>query len=198
MIDYLESIDHSIILAVNGWHSPFWDEVMWIVSGKLTWIPFYLFLFYLFYKKGGLKKAGFFLICTIVAVAVADFSSVHLFKEVFLRYRPSHNLLLTDHLHFHQYDDGSFYKGGMYGFVSSHAANFFAVCTFAYLALRKYYPRIFIYLFFVATLIAYSRMYLGVHYLSDVLAGGVLGVIAAFFSYRFVFLKLIDRIKERK
>jgi len=198
MIDFLESLDHSIILAINGWNSPFWDEVMWVVSGKLTWIPFYLLLFYLFYKKGGLKRAGFFLICTIIAVAVADLASVHLFKDVFLRYRPSHNLLLTDQLHFHKYADGNFYKGGTYGFVSSHAANFFAVCTFAFLALRKYYPRIFPYLFFVAVLIAYSRMYLGVHYFSDVFAGGVLGVTSALFSYRFVFLKLIARIKETK
>lgn len=198
MIDFLESLDHSIVLAINSWNSPFWDEFMWIVSRKLTWIPFYMLLFYLCYNKGGVKKAGLFFACTIITVAIADLSSVHLFKEVFLRYRPSHNTLLTNQLHLYQYEDGGIYKGGMYGFVSSHSANFFAVCTFAFLVLRKYYPRVFFPLFFVAALIGYSRMYLGVHYLSDVVVGGLLGVLAAFLSYRFVFLKLVSRIKDKK
>ena len=198
MIDFLESLDQSILLTINSWNSPFLDEVMWIVSGKLTWIPFYFLLLFLFMRKAGLKKAGLFVACLILAVAIADLSSVHLFKEVFLRYRPSHHTLLTDQLHFYQCADGGLYKGGMYGFVSSHAANFFAVCTFAFLTLRKYYPRIFPYLFFVAVLVAYSRMYLGVHYLSDVLVGGLLGVISALIAYRFVFLKIIDSIKDAK
>lgn len=198
MIDFLESIDHSIILTINGWNSPFWDEVMWIVSGKLTWIPFYLLLFILFLRKAGIKPGFLFIACALIAVAIADLSSVHLFKEVFQRYRPSHNSSLTDQLHFHMYEDGNFYKGGTFGFVSSHAANFFAVCTLAFLVLRSYYTKIYILLFFVAGLVAYSRIYLGVHYLSDVFVGGLLGVFAALLSYRFVFLNLIKRIKVKK
>ena len=196
MIDFLEGIDRTIVVVVNNWNSPFWDEFMWIVSGKLTWIPFYAFIFYLFYKKEGWKKAIFFLLGVIIAVALADLSSVHLFKNIFLRYRPSHNLLIENLLHFHQYDDGNLYQGGMYGFVSSHAANFLAVCTFAYLGLKKHYPKL-IYLFSaVVFIVCYSRLYLGVHYLSDVFVGGLLGSFCAFIAYRFIFLPLSRRINS--
>ncbi len=195
MIDFLEEIDRTIVVAVNGWNSPFWDEFMWIISGKLTWIPFYVFILFLFYRKEGWKKSLFFLLGVVLAVAIADLSSVHLFKEVFLRYRPSHNALIEDVMHYHQFEDGNLYQGGMYGFVSSHAANFLAVCTFSYFALRKHYPKL-IYLFlFVVFIVCYSRLYLGVHYLSDVFVGSIVGVIAALISYNYVFLPLSRRIK---
>ncbi len=196
MNDYLESIDRSIVLAVNSCNSPFWDEFMWIVSAKLTWIPFYLLLLVLFSRKNGIKQSIFFLLGVILAVAIADLSSVHMFKEVFQRYRPSHHALLTDQLHFYQIDSENVYKGGQYGFVSSHSANFFAVCTFAYLALRSFYRRISILLISVVVLIGYSRLYLGVHYLSDVLVGGLVGIGSAFLSYRIVFLPLTRKFKK--
>ena len=189
MIEFLEAIDQDIILTINGWNTPFLDALMWIVSGKFTWFPFYALLLYLFWRKTNTRQALFFLLTTIVVVAIVDLSSVQLFKNVFERYRPSHNYLLTNLLHFHVYDNGEFYKGGMYGFVSSHAANFFGICTFAYLTMRSTYPKIFPYLFFVAVLVGYSRIYLGVHYLSDVLCGGLLGILGAIFVYRFVYLR---------
>ena len=188
MIEFLESIDKNIILAINGWNTPVLDSLMWIVSGKLTWIPFYVLLFYLFWKKAGIKQTILFLLTTILVIAIVDLSSVHLFKNIFERYRPSHNLMLTDLLHFHVYDNGELYKGGTYGFVSSHAANFFGICTFSFLVMRSIYPKIFPYLFFVAVLVGYSRIYLGVHYLSDVLCGGVLGIVGALLVYRFIYL----------
>ena len=118
-IDYLESIDRAIVQAVNGWNSPFLDEFMWIVSGKLTWVPFYILLVALYIRKSNLLRGGVFLLCAIVTVAVADQVSVKMFKEVFERYRPSHHALLTDKLHFYKFENGEFYKGGQFGFVSS-------------------------------------------------------------------------------
>ena len=195
MIDYLESIDRAIVLGVNSWNSPFCDEFMWVVSGKLTWLPFYFLLLVLFYRKNDVKHSVFFVLGVILAVAIADLSSVHLFKEVFQRYRPSHHALLVDQLHFYQIDAENVYKGGQYGFVSSHSANFFAVCTFAFLALRSFYRRISIPLILVVALIGYSRLYLGVHYLSDVLVGGLIGVIGAVLSYQILFLPLTRKFK---
>lgn len=194
-IDYLESIDRAIVEAVNGWNSPFLDEFMWIVSGKLTWIPFYLLLVFLYIRKTNILRGGVFLVCAIVAVALADQISVKLFKEVFERYRPSHHALLTDKLHFYMFENGEFYKGGQFGFVSSHAANFFAVVAFAFFALKQYYNRIFIPLFLCAALVGFSRIYLGVHYLSDVFVGGLLGIILAWIVYRFLFIVIIRKAK---
>ena len=129
MIEWLESIDREIVLAVNGMHSPFLDELMWLISGRLTWIPLYLYLFFIVLKEIGSKKAIVFLVFVLLSVAFSDLISVHLFKNVFLRYRPSHNLLIMDQLHFYQEAPGKFYRGGEYGFISSHAANIFAIIT---------------------------------------------------------------------
>lgn len=198
MIEYFESVDRSIVLLFNGWNTPFLDQFMWIISEKLTWVPLYVLMLYLFIRQSGYKKGIVFLLCAVGAVALSDWISVHLFKETIMRYRPSHNLLITDALHYYQFDNGEFYKGGMYGFVSSHATNFLAVCTFAYLAIRRNFPKV-LWLFVIASLLVlYSRMYLGVHYLSDVLFGGLLGILIACLVFRFVFIGIIGKEYYRK
>lgn len=193
MIDYLESIDRSIVLAINGWHFPLLDEIMWVVSSKLIWIPLYVLLVMLYYKKTTVKKTLVFFASAILVVALADLISSKLIKEVVMRSRPSHHLLLTDKLHFYQFENGDFYKGGDYGFVSSHAANFFGLFTFVSLVLRQYYKRVFLMLMLVASLIGFSRIYLGVHYLSDIIGGGLLGATIAILVYRFLFITIIEK-----
>ncbi|GAB5416438.1 MAG: lipid A 4'-phosphatase [Crocinitomicaceae bacterium] len=192
MIEWLESIDRALVLAVNSWNTPFFDEFFWIVSAKLIWIPFYLFLLFLFFRKSDWKQASIFLLLAIAAVGLSDFTSSQIIKDSVMRYRPSHHALLTDKLHFYQFADGEVYKGGQYGFVSSHAANFFAVCTFAYLTLRKWYPGM-VWVFVVAALVSFSRLYLGVHYLSDLIGGAMLGATFAWLVYRFVFLRFVKQ-----
>jgi undecaprenyl-diphosphatase len=98
--------------------------------------------------------------------------------------------LLTDQLHFYLKPNNEFYKGGLYGFVSSHAANFFALSTFVGLALRKYYPKLIWVLFLLATIVSFSRLYQGVHYLTDLFVGGLLGALIGYLIYRFAFLKI--------
>ena len=193
MIDYLESVDRLVVLTVNSWNTPFLDELMWIVSAKTTWIPFYILLVYLFARNNNLKKTIFYFLAALLVVALADQLSVHLFKNMFLRYRPSHNELLTEKLHLYQFPNGDYYKGGMYGFVSSHAANFFGVCVFAGLVLKKYYPKIISIIIIVAVLVSFSRIYLGVHYLSDLIGGAILGSILAFSAYHILFIANIDK-----
>jgi undecaprenyl-diphosphatase len=114
-----------------------------------------------------------------LVVALGDRISVELFKEVFLRYRPSHNFDLNGLVH---HVDG--YRGGKYGFVSSHATNFFGIATFVFLLIRKEYLGWGIAIFFWAGLICYTRIYLGVHYPGDLFAGGLLGAVIGWFVYR--------------
>lgn len=186
MSNVLESIDHSITIAVNGANSPMLDEIMWMISGKLTWIPLIILLLYFVYKKSG--KSGI-IYCSIglgMCILVADLSSVHLFKNVFERFRPSHNLLLSDQLHYHQYDNGGFYKGGQFGFVSSHMANFVSMGTFIYLFAKGKFKFIWAPIVFVCVLTGYSRIYLGVHYFSDVICGGILGILLGYLVYKLI------------
>ena len=195
MIEFLEEIDRSIVLAINGWNNPFMDELMWWISARITWIPLYLILLYLAYKKLTLNQLFLFLGLIGLTIALTDLSSVHLFKNVFLRYRPSHNLLLTEKLHCYLVKPGEYYKGGEYGFISSHAANFFAIITFVYLVLRKTYPKLIFPLLFIGMIIAYSRIYLGVHYLSDVFVGALVGSLIAFLVHRLLYLRFSEKVK---
>ncbi len=190
MIENLESIDRWIVLTVNGWNTPWLDEVMWFISGRLTWVPLYLILLYLGFKKLPFIHFLTYVGCVVLAVALADIISVEVFKETILRYRPSHHFELKDKLHLYRLDEGKFYRGGQYGFVSSHAANFFAVAISAGLVLSKYYKNSLKILLIIAVIVSFSRLYLGVHYLTDLLVGGLVGASVGYLVYRFLFLIL--------
>ncbi len=179
MLEILENIDKNLLLSINSWHNSTFDSIMWLVSNSLFGVPFYLLFFGIAVRFFGWKKAIYIILIGGVAVGLADLSSKYLFKEVFLRYRPSHNLELKNQLHLlHNY------SGGMYGFVSSHAANMFAIATTLGLFYWRKNKLIFPLLLLWAGLIAYSRMYLGVHYPSDVFVGGLLGSLIGVTLYK--------------
>jgi undecaprenyl-diphosphatase len=173
MIDELESIDRYLLLAINHINSSFLDSFMWFLSGP--WMLLILLPFSIFFliKKYSSKQIIWILAAIVLTIVLTDQLSVHAFKEVFERYRPSHNLFLKDQLHLHQYIDGTFYRGGKYGFVSSHAANYFGILTLLLTLLDQMWVKIL--LLTIAIFVIYSRVYLGVHYLSDVLCGAILG-----------------------
>lgn len=198
MIDWLESIDQQIVLTVNSWNNAFFDEFMWIVSAKGTWIPLYLFLVGIGFVKFGWKKAIFYVFCVLIAVGLTDFICSGIIKELVQRYRPSHNLLLTHQLHFYQYENGDFYKGGQYGFVSSHAGNFFALAWVVGKIMQPYFKWMLPTLLILAVIISYSRIYLAAHYLSDIIGGFLVGTIVALMMYKFVYQKFESRFDHGK
>lgn len=170
MIEWLESIDRALFLALNGYHHPVVDPIMVLISEKLTWVPLYLLMAVIAQRKWGWKGLGVFALFAILTVVLTDQASVKLFKEVFERYRPCHNLEIT-HL-IHTVNDRC---GGQYGFVSSHAANHFGIAVYFALTLFVKNSRYIWLLMLWAALVSYSRIYLGVHYPSDIIVGGMLG-----------------------
>lgn len=183
MIEWIEQLDRNLLLFINGLHTPWLDELMWAVSGKLIWFPLYIFLFILVFRKTSMKNGIWFVIFGLATVGLADFTATFGFKEMIGRYRPSHNLVLGELLHYYEIKPGDLYKGGIHGFVSGHATNSFAIATMFSLRLRPYYKHITLILVGWAILVSYSRMHLGVHYPTDILGGAILGVLVSLIMY---------------
>ena len=180
LMNWLESFDRQIVLFVNGWHSPFLDEVMWFLSGRLSLLPLYLLLLILLKIQNSWRNTFIILSGLTLSILLADQISVHLFKNGFERYRPSHNEELKHLLYFYEVKPGEYYQGGKYGFVSSHAANFFAMIAFIFPFYKEKKNWILAGLILIGILVAISRIYLGVHYFSDVLVGAALGILIGF------------------
>lgn len=176
MLEHLGHIDRQILLFLNSHNSPFWDRVMYAISGKVIWAPLYLaLLIYLGYKYK--KKFWIILLFVIAAVAMADQFSVQLFKNIFHRLRPCHEPSLEGMV---RLVNGA--CGGLYGFVSSHASNSFNVALLSLMFIRKRWYTISILLW--ASVIGYSRIYLGVHYPGDVVCGAMLGSLIGWGVYK--------------
>ena len=182
-IDSLKSIDNCILLWINSRHSDSLDAIMWNASDKLTWLPLYAIMAYLIIRKYG-KASWLPIIFVVLTIIMSDQLSSHLVKNMVMRYRPSHNLNLQNRLHY-----VNNYVGGQYGFASSHAANSAAFIFFMSMLFRKKY--IMLLLFFYMALVCYSRVYLGVHYPSDIIGGIMIGIICGVIIYNLY--KYIDR-----
>ncbi len=195
MMETLEQYDGQFVLWVNGFHNTFFDQFFWLISSKSFWIPFYLILAYLYYRRSTVFGALFFIFIAGLCVALADLISAQLIKETVMRYRPSHHLELSDHLHYYRMADGTEYRGGLYGFVSSHAANFAALLYFSFRALRSYGSWLAVLFVTIFILIGLSRIYLGVHYLSDVVAGGAVGLLVSYMIYHYFFARVLQKKK---
>ena len=175
MIEWLKDIDQAILIAINNWNSGLCDEIMWLLTGKIIWFPFYFFLFILAYRKMPKKSFILFTVMGFATIGFADFTANYGIKKTVQRYRPSHHLELGQNLKLYTFEDGNQYRGGKYGFISGHATNSFVIAVFFGLFLKRHYRYIFGILLFWALLICYTRLYLGVHYPSDIIGGMIYG-----------------------
>ena len=182
-IEWIEALDIQLLLLINGLSSPFLDNLMWTVSSKLFGVPFYLIFIFILFKNKPFRSAITCTFLLVLVVVLSDLTAKYCFKEVFQRFRPSHNLILKDQLTFLNKPDGTFYIGGLYGFISSHACNMFALSFLFYKYIKNIFPKSIWLLLFWASLISFSRIYLGVHYPSDVIVGGIVGIVIAQFLY---------------
>lgn len=188
MLEQLLHIDTEVLLAINGWHAPWADRLMWIVSAKTTWIPLYLLLVGLlvwrYYKPAmtsvkWLQRVPACVVMIVViglAVGAADFIASGILKDFVARPRPSRVPELEGVLHL-----VNGYKSGQFGFVSSHAANTMACGMLFSLIWRKKIATLGLMLWVAMN--CYSRMYLGVHYPLDIIGGLLVGALVAAVAY---------------
>ena len=162
------NIDAEILLWINARHCFWADEVMWYISKSATWIPLYLVMAALLWRRFGWRRMLVMVVAIATAVGVADWVSSGLIKPLVARLRPTHEPLLEGMIH-----TVRGYTGGLYGFVSSHAANTSACALLFSLFYRNW--RMSAVMVVYVLLNCYSRMYLGVHYPGDILGGWVVG-----------------------
>lgn len=183
----LEQLDQQFFTFLNSLNSPFWDKVLFTVSMILIWVPLYLaILIWIGYRYK--RKFLVIVLFIVVAVTLSDQSALVIKKSV-ERLRPCHEPALAGTVHM-----VNGVCGGKYGFVSSHAANSFNVALLSLMFIRKKWFSAGI--LFWASVVAYSRIYLGVHYPGDVICGSVLGALIGWGMYRIY--ELYDRRQKKE
>lgn len=174
-MEKLLQYDSDLFIYLNALGSEAWDP-FWLAVTKIPyWIPFYLFLLYLVQRRFGWKQTLIVLLFVAVLITLTD-QTVNLVKSHFQRPRPC-NAEGICHL------IRSVKTSSSFSFFSGHAANSMANATFLFLLLRRQY-RLMVLLFVWPLLFAYSRIYLGLHYPGDILAGYVFGALMGTMFYR--------------
>jgi undecaprenyl-diphosphatase len=181
-MEKLIELDKKVFLYFNSIHSPWLDPVMYFLSQTLAWLPLYILLLFLVFRTYK-KDAWIILLGVGLTILLADQITTSIMKPYFARLRPSQDPSLAGMVLLVKGFNGELYKGGLYGFASSHAANTFGTATFFFLIFRQTRKWMGL-LFLWAALMTYTRIYLGVHYPGDIIVGGIIGVLAGIAGYR--------------
>lgn len=187
-METLSNIDSDLFLFLNGLHTSGLDKVMISITQMWVWVPLYLLLIYWAVKQYG-KRCWWIFLAVSIVVLCSDQLSAHVCKPFFQRLRPCYN---SDFQGLIYLPKGL--AGGKYGFVSSHAANTFAVAAFLTFALRKNRNWLGLVLYLWAFISSYSRIYLGFHYPGDIVCGALLGILIGLILWKVFQLIVIKRV----
>lgn len=170
-------VDTDLFFSINRMHNTFFDYFMSSYSGKWVWVPMYVAIWYVMLRNFSWKVAVLGLVAVALTTVFADQVCATLIRPYVERMRPS-NLQnpISEMVHI-----VNNHRGGRYGFPSCHAANTFGLAFFLFFLFRKRALTLFIMAWAVLT--CYSRVYLGVHYPGDLLAGSIVGLTGAYLMH---------------
>ncbi|MCF8272540.1 MAG: phosphatase PAP2 family protein [Flavobacteriaceae bacterium] len=177
MMNQLIEYDKSLFVFLNNLGSPTWDNFWLTVTNTYTFIPLYAILLFLIYKKFGLKSLLIFVVIIALMITFTD-QVTNLFKRTFERPRPCGEESLMGQIRFIAV------RCGKYGFFSGHSSNSMAAAVFAGLTLKPYYKNLIFILLFWSAIVAYSRIYVGVHYPLDIICGLTFGALSGYGFYK--------------
>lgn len=181
-MDEIIFLDKEFTLFLNGFYGPCRDLFFYLITSKLLWLPLYAALLWMVFRRQGGRGLMTVIVVALV-VLVADQLASGLMKPIFERLRPTHDGVLQYLVH-----TVNGYRGGLFGFASSHAANTFAIASFFALVVRRW--SISLALFSWALLNSYGRIYQGVHFFGDVLVGALVGIVVARLTYE-LYLRVV-------
>jgi len=185
MIDQLIAYDKELFLFLNNLGSPSWDALWLVITDELTFVPLYAILLYLLYRNFGWKALLIFIVLVAIMITFTD-QITNVFKRGFERPRPCRAEGVMESTRFVAK------RCGLYGFFSGHSSNSMAAAVFAGLLLRPYYKNLIFILLFWSAIVAYSRIYVGVHYPLDIICGLAFGAMTGFLFYKLA-THLIER-----
>ena len=188
MNDIINTTNLKLFFYINSHRNSFLDEIMYQLSSTVIWIPVYLFIIFILYKVYN-KKSWIFILSAILMIIISDKVSTF-FKYLMKTLRPSHEIYLKSMIHLSKAG-----PGGLYGYVSSHASNFFALAMFLLILFPSKYNWLKIGFLISAILVSYSRIYNGVHYPFDVVRGILLGSAIGLIFALILKINIINKLK---
>ncbi|AFK05175.1 phosphoesterase PA-phosphatase related protein [Emticicia oligotrophica DSM 17448] len=186
MIETIKYTEYDWFLWLNGHHNQFFDILMYWVTYRFTWIPLYIYIIYYLFQNTK-NRFAINLVFVLLSVGLSDRFTSGFMKPFFHRFRPCHDPAIQNLVHV----VGD--CGGQFGFASSHASNSFALVMAIYLLakLNNWSLKLPAFLLFWAIIVSYSRIYVGVHFPTDIVVGAIVGIMITLFTY--IFLKFINQ-----
>lgn len=175
MLEKVIALDKELFVFLNGLGSSTYDGFWLIITKQLHWLPLFLLVFYLLYKKLDTKSLLIALLFIAVLIVVCD-QTANLFKNTFQRLRPCNDPEIKDVIRVVK-------SSSSFSYFSGHAVNSMATAVFVFMIMKRYYKYAFL-VFSFPLIFAYSRIYLGLHFPLDILTGYIFGSIFGFLFYK--------------
>lgn len=175
MLEKIVDLDKQLLVFLNGLGSETFDPLWFFLTKQINWIPFFLFLLYLVYKKLGAKQTIIVMLFVAVLLTVNN-TITEFFKETFQRLRPCNDPEIKEIIR-------NIKPSSTFSFFSGHSSNTMAVFVFLYSIFKRHY-KYFVLIVLWPFIFAYSRVYLGLHFPTDILAGYTCGIIMGFLTYK--------------